>query len=333
MFKLVKSDLYKTLKRWMPYVLLLVLLGYMGYLTCSDYFSVQKYFKDHSYFTYSDYIEAITQLEEGEETVTFTHEYYNEEEKMYCTITLNLPVSLFDDDVLPGNMMEKFSYMSIAGILLLILTASVFGTEYKWGTIRQTLARGTPRNKYLGSKFLTLSIIALGFIIIATILAFIASAVTTWLITGGISWDFLSFSFIGGILKSIGLILLTILVYITFAALFTVLFKSSTAGMITGLLFFQIEGYIIMSMMSTSYTISDSGITTILANPPEWLAYTPGYNIQYLSAYMSPSSGNEYILQQTLTTAGQSILVLSVFCLLFILASFYIFRRHDLMAE
>jgi len=329
MFKLVKSDLYKTLKRWMPYVLLLVLLGYMTYVISSDYSYAKGIFETHPELTYSDYANALEQTDENEAMVTITYPY--KDDSGYTEIGLSKLI--LNEVILPDAMSSKFSYMSIAGTLLLILTASVFGTEYKWGTIRQTLARGIPRNKYLGSKFLMLSIIALGFVLIDTILAFIASAVTTWLITGGISWDFLSFSFIGGILKSIGLILFVILVYITFAALFTVLFKSSTTGMITGLLFFQIEGYIVMSMMSTSYAISDSGITTTLANPPEWLAYTIGYNIQYLWAHISPDSANEYLLQQTLTTGGQSVLVLSIFCIIFVLASFYIFRRQDLTAD
>ncbi|MFA5761849.1 MAG: ABC transporter permease [Dehalococcoidales bacterium] len=329
MFKLVKADLYKTLKRWMPYVLLFVLLGYMTYVMSSDYSSSENFLEKYPWLTYSDYVEAVEQADEGETAITIIH--YNEEDG--TTMHLNIGTNAFEDVVLPDAMSNKFSYMSIAGTLLLILTASVFGTEYKWGTIRQTLARGTSRNKYLGSKFLTLLIIALGFIIIATILAFIASAVTTWLITGGISWDFLSFGFIVDILSSIGLVLFVLFVYICFTDLFTILFKSSTAGIITSFLFFQIEGYIVMSMMSTSYSVSGSGVTTTMANPPEWLVYTIGYNIQYLWAYISPDSGNEYLLQQTLTTGGQSVLVLSMFCIIFVLASFYIFRRQDLTAD
>jgi len=329
MFKLVKSDLYKTLKRWMPYVLLFVLLGYMTSVISSDYSSSKKFLEKYPWLTYSDYVEAVEQSDEGETAITIIH--YNEEDG--TTMHLNIGTNAFEDVVLPDAMSNKFSYMSIAGILLLILTASVIGTEYKWGTIRQTLARGILRTQYLGSKFLTLLITAFGFILIATVFAFIASAVTTLLITGGISWDFLSFGFIGDILSAMGLVLFILLVYICFTALFTILFKSSTTGIITGFLFFQIEGYIVMSMMSTSYTVSGSGVTTTLANPPEWLAYTIGYNTQYLWAYISPNSANEYLLQQTLTTAGQSVLVMSVFCALFVLASFYIFRRQDLTAE
>ncbi|MFA7103421.1 MAG: ABC transporter permease [Bacteroidales bacterium] len=313
----------------MPYVLLFVLLGYMTYVMSSDYSSSENFLEKYPWLTYSDYVEAVEQADEGETAITIIH--YNEEDG--TTMHLNIGTNAFEDVVLPDAMSNKFSYMSIAGTLLLILTASVFGTEYKWGTIRQTLARGTSRNKYLGSKFLTLLIIALGFIIIATILAFIASAVTTWLITGGISWDFLSFGFIVDILSSIGLVLFVLFVYICFTDLFTILFKSSTAGIITSFLFFQIEGYIVMSMMSTSYSVSGSGVTTTMANPPEWLVYTIGYNIQYLWAYISPDSGNEYLLQQTLTTGGQSVLVLSMFCIIFVLASFYIFRRQDLTAD
>lgn len=328
MFKLVKADLYKTLKRWMPYVLLLVLLGYMTYIISSDYSYTKRIFERYPELTYSEYTKALEQTDENEAMVTIT---YKHEDGGHSEIGLSKLV--FNKVVLPDALESKFSYMPITGILLLILTASIIGTEYKWGTIRQTLARGIPRTQYLGSKFLTLSIIALGFILIATIFAFIASTITTWLITGGISWDFLSFGYTGFIFKSIGLISFIMLVYITFTALFTILFKSSTAGMITGFLFFQIESYIVMSMMSTSYSVSGSGVTTALANPPGWLAYTIGYNIQYLWACISPDSTNEYLLQQTLTTAVQSILVLSVFCLLFILSSFYIFRRQDLTAD
>jgi ABC-type transport system involved in multi-copper enzyme maturation permease subunit len=301
----------------------------MTFFISSDYSHTKGIFESHPELTYSDYAAALEQTDENEAMVTIT--YPHEDGIGYSRIGLSKLA--FNKVVLPDAMSNKFSYMSIASILLLILTASVFGTEYKWGTIRQTLARGTSRNKYLGSKFLTLLIIALGFIIIATILAFIASAVTTWLITGGISWDFLSFGFIVDILSSIGLVLFVLFVYICFTDLFTILFKSSTAGIITSFLFFQIEGYIVMSMMSTSYSVSGSGVTTTMANPPEWLVYTIGYNIQYLWAYISPDSGNEYLLQQTLTTGGQSVLVLSMFCIIFVLASFYIFRRQDLTAD
>jgi Na+/proline symporter len=95
------------------------------------------------------------------------------------------------------------------------------------------------------------------------------------------------FSFIGGILKSIGLILFVILVYILCRSFYRP-FQVIDDRYDTGLLFFQIEGYIVMSMMSTSYAISDSGITTTPANPPEWLAYTIGYNIQLsMGAYIT----------------------------------------------
>jgi ABC-type transport system involved in multi-copper enzyme maturation permease subunit len=184
--------------------------------------------------------------------------------------------------------------------------------------MRLSLARGTTRIEYLCSKFLTLIIIALGFILAATIFAFIASVITTWLVTGGISWDFLTADFIGSILLLVGLLLFILFVWICFTVLLTVLFRSSTVGIITSFLFLDIEGYVIMS------------ITT--DNSPAWAAYTIGYNTQYILAYVAPGT-SDYLLEQNLTTCGQSVLVLSVYCILFILAAFYIFRRQDLAAE
>ena len=127
MFKLVKADLYKTLKRWMPYVLLFVLLGYMTYVMSSDYSSSENFLEKYPWLTYSDYVEAVEQADEGETAITIIH--YNEEDG--TTMHLNIGTNAFEDVVLPDAMSNKFSYMSIAGTLLLILTASVLGTEYK----------------------------------------------------------------------------------------------------------------------------------------------------------------------------------------------------------
>ena len=63
MFKLVKADLYKTLKRWMPYVLLFVLLGYMTYVMSSDYSSSENFLEKYPWLTYSDYVEAVEQAD------------------------------------------------------------------------------------------------------------------------------------------------------------------------------------------------------------------------------------------------------------------------------
>jgi hypothetical protein len=71
-------------------------------------------------------------------------------------------------------MSSKFSYMSIAGTLLLY-SPPRFSVRNTNGEQSGKRGKGNPRNKYLGSKFLMLSIIALGFVLIATILAFIAA--------------------------------------------------------------------------------------------------------------------------------------------------------------
>jgi hypothetical protein len=76
------------------------------------------------------------------------------------------------------------------------------------------------------------------------------------------------------------------------------------AGMITGILFFQIESFLVMMISTTTTVTSISDGGTVIPNPPEWVAYTIGYNIQFLWAYISPNPGNENLLQQTITTTA-----------------------------
>jgi ABC-type transport system involved in multi-copper enzyme maturation permease subunit len=112
----------------------------------------------------------------------------------------------YDDNVLPTAMESKFSYMSIISLLIIILSAFTIGTEYKKGTLQETLAGGISRTQYLCSKYIALVTTTLCYIIITTILSFIISLITTMLRTGSISWNALSFSYIGYIITAIGLI-------------------------------------------------------------------------------------------------------------------------------
>jgi uncharacterized membrane protein len=152
---------------------------------------------------------------------------------------------------------------------------------------------------------------------------------TTYLITGGMTWDFISTDIVGYLLSSMGLITLIMLSYAAFTALFSTIFKSTVVGMIAGVVYLQIENNVVWR------AISDSGVEFgTVANPPEWLAYTITYNAQYLLGYVAPHSTNygKY-LNYTITDATQSILTLLAFCAVFILISFLTFRKQDLAIE
>ena len=74
---------------------------------------------------------------------------------------------------IPHSIAGTFTgLVGFAPILLLILAASIMGTEYGWGTLRTTLTRGTGRWQLLASKLvLVLLACAAGFIIVAVLVA------------------------------------------------------------------------------------------------------------------------------------------------------------------
>ena len=68
---------------------------------------------------------------------------------------------LYADFTLPASIPNALGLAYSIGIfLIVILTASVLGTEYRWRTLRSILARGTGRWQYLASKIVLLILLA-----------------------------------------------------------------------------------------------------------------------------------------------------------------------------
>lgn len=327
MIRLVTADLFKFLKRWLPYILLLLLCLYMINFIQNDY-SHAKHILDYGAgLSYSDYAAALEQTDPDEEYVTISSSGAGFSGKR------SIAKWVFEAVVLPDyiyrmfeNLQNNYLYLCLPFV---ILAASFIGTEYKWGTLRQTLARGIGRNAYFGSKYVTLAVLAWLFVCGVTFYFLIAGMVTTCLISGGMSWDFISTDTAKYLLSSMGLITLILLAFATFTALFSTIFKSTVVGMIAGVIYLQMENRVIVR------AITDSGIRFgEAANPPEWLAYTITYNAQYLLGYITPDSTiyGEY-LNYTITDTTQSILTLLAFCAVFILISYFIFRKQELAME
>jgi ABC-type transport system involved in multi-copper enzyme maturation permease subunit len=68
-------------------------------------------------------------------------------------------------------------------------------------------------------------------------------------------------------------------------------------------------------------------------NPAAWQGYTLSYNTIYLFNHISPSAANAGVVQSALTNPAQAALVLGLYCVLFILTSFIIFRRQNITAR
>jgi ABC-type transport system involved in multi-copper enzyme maturation permease subunit len=338
MIRLVLADLFQFLRRWMPYVLLLSLCFAMLISIEFDY-SQAKQLIDHG-VTYDDYIVALETADPSDPEalmVVLDSITYEDGGGLIKTAYMDA----FDKVVFPqyiDTMFANFTSISVNYIVLffIIMSASFIGAEYQCGTLRQALARGIGRNSYFGSKYITLAILAWLFVCGATLFVLIAGMVTTRLVTGGVSWDFISTDTAGFILSSMGLITLILLAYSVLTALFATSLKSTVAGMVAGVMYLQMEDYLVgLAISGSRFSTYDSLLGQwVTPAPPEWPAYTIGYNAQYLMAYISPGlRESSTYLNQTLTNATQSVLVLAVYCAVFIAISFLIFRRQNLTSD
>jgi ABC-type transport system involved in multi-copper enzyme maturation permease subunit len=269
MLNLIRVEFFKLRKRWMPYVLLLVLLASILIPIVVSYINYQS---DVDGFQIAEWKEMI---------------------------------------VLPDAMQNVFNSIPGLGIILVaIMAASTIGNEYAWGTLRQTLVRGTSRPRYLTSKLLSIGIAAFIGVLIAIAVGLIATIITSMVIEGEIIWG----SFVGYFFASLGRTLLVLVVYISMATFFSVLLRSSGLGI----------------MVTIAWFIGESIIGGLLSMSSGWLAD--------ISQYLIMFNTNELLALNSLNPQGditpwwQSAGILLAYSTVFISLSYYRFQRQDLTA-
>jgi len=269
MLDLIRVEFFKLSKRWMPYVLVLVLLASILIPIIVSYINYQS---EVDGFQIIDWKEAL---------------------------------------VLPNAMQNIFNSIPGLGIILVaILAASTVGTEYGWGTLRQTLARGISRPRYLTSKLLSIGIVSFIGVIIAITIGLIATSITSMVVEGEIIWG----SFTGYFFASLGRTLLVLVVYISMATFFSVLLRSTALSI----------------MVTIAWFIGESIIGGLLSMSSGWLADIPQYLIMY--------NTNELMALNSLDPRGditdwwQSAGILLAYSTVFIVAAYYRFLRQDLTA-
>jgi len=135
---------------------------------------------------------------------------------------------------------------SLGSVMLIVFAASHVGTEFGWGTFRTLLAHGASRSGFLVSKTASLLLYAIVFLIIGSLAAIAASysvsAVAGIAVGSGIDLGQVA----GGAAKS-GY---TFLPYMALALAIAVWSKSAGAGIATGLVVYFAEGLVATILIS-----------------------------------------------------------------------------------
>jgi ABC-2 type transport system permease protein len=307
MMRLIGVEFFKLRKRWLPFALLLVLLFMLLFPKLISYAS----YRSISSSSQNPPVHTITQkLEDGSQTTT--------------VITVpnggmeGIADSMKEGLVMPGAMDGVFGLLmgALGAIMVIILGASVVGSEYGWGTVRQVLAKGTGRFNYLGSKVITASLSTVAGVIIIIIAGFVMGVITTRLVNGSVIWSFLSAGFAGDMLSSTAVTLLVLGAYLAVAVFLSVLLRSAGTAMSVGIPVIFVDT--IMAGIATGVPI---------AWIREILRLSIGFNAQQLAAAVA-GANPEALIRPWWQSSG----MLVAYIVVLGAAAFYLLKRQDLTA-
>ncbi|MEX2599415.1 MAG: ABC transporter permease subunit [Dehalococcoidia bacterium] len=262
---LTRWEWFKLRRRWMPWILLVILLLFSQLFLWSSFFSYQGMersgpqigFAESTNVDCYDLVsggsgglppglpeETLDGLENACRQAIARHEPQLEETRSSFMLPASLPTAL--------NIAHSIGLMLIA-----ILAASVIGTEYAWGTLRTSLVRGSGRWQYLAGKLGMLALLGGAALLVVVVLAMVSSALAGLLSGGGVAsaggeWSSAASMFAR---SWFGL-----LPFIALAAAVTVLSGSSAAGIGISLAYNfveQIAVAILLNLFEWFETVAD----------------------------------------------------------------------------
>jgi ABC-2 type transport system permease protein len=157
----------KLLKRRLTWVLLVLLVGFLGMRINNIY--------GHAFDEPPDFDESPALIE------------------AYVV----LPEDYRQAAVLPGVFERACLSLDWLNIFLILLATLTVGQEFAWGTARTTLARGPGRMRLLLAKFVALTAVAAFYLLVLWIVCGIIGIFTTRSLDGGVDWSFFDVAFLG----------------------------------------------------------------------------------------------------------------------------------------
>lgn len=218
--------------------------------------------------------------------------------------------------LLPEILPNAFDVISgLGSILLVVLAASLVGSEYGWGTVRAMVGSGVSRSKLLAAKLIAIVEMIVLFVVGGIFAALVTSTAIT--VVGG--HDFTLDWLDGATLGDIGMMFVgtTFLLFVSAVIGFAVatVTRSLAAGIAIGIGYSIAEsilGAILTSLGGAGETISKALIST---------------NSNSISAL---NTFNEVQVGDDAPSVAMAFVVLTIYCIVFLTAAFVTFRKRDI---
>ena len=350
--RLVLTELFKVRKRWMPYILLGILIALMALAQ----FGMYAAYRSGPRMNQGRTIGFETTLPDGREvsvnidcedllaggTVELppdTDPFFAEQVRSQIDTFRQNCEQITAEEQEPFEQIETaltfprategiFSIaQSMGAFLLVVLAGSIIGAEYAWGTVRTNIIRGMGRDRYLLSKLIAVSLLTLAGLVVAFIFGFIFTTITTLLIDKSIDWGFLGGLYVPRVLAMFGRTWFVLAVPISMTAMVAVLARSSAVAIGVGI----------------AYPIAEGIIVSILAGVTGWgeivQEYSIGHNMTTVMAYNAMGEGFAHVrigfgleTAESIPAFWRPASLLVGYALAFLALAFYSFRKRDLTA-
>ena len=208
-------------------------------------------------------------------------------------------------------------------ILIMILAASLTGTEYGWGTVRTVLTRGAGRWPLLASKLILVALLGVGALIVGTLSMALSSFIASLTLEGGI-WLAESADW-AEVARTFGKAIFGLLPYVALGAFFAILTTSSGAAIGLSLGYAVAEGIVVGILANFEWFERISGF--ILGQAVGgWLGTTGG---ELFSGSGDESFGDAAVIAMQ-PEALQGFLVSLAYIVVLSGLAFWIFQRRDI---
>ncbi len=220
--------------------------------------------------------------------------------------------------VLPGGLANALGVAHYIGVfLVMILGASVIGTEYGWGTLRSALTKGTGRWQFLGAKSLSLVLLSVAGLLVVSLTVVVSSLITASLtlgdgggMVGAGQWSTIAVMF--------GKVVYGLVPYAILALFLTVLTASSSMGIAMSLAYYFAELILVRILGGLFDWFSNVTNFLLGANTTAWMTETGVVTTEGGLFSVSDPPG-----------ALHAFLVLLAYTLVLGVIAFWLFQRRD----
>jgi ABC-type transport system involved in multi-copper enzyme maturation permease subunit len=297
---LTHGEWFKLKRRWLPWILLAVavlvsqafLWGFHVVYHMTDGEGTNAFIEDYQYSGETTSIEVTCadmlggNLEERIQPLSEKERQMVKEEiaewgAADCSDYVSGDESFFLF-VMPGSILGSMVLMFMTGlpfILIMILSASMLGSEYGWGTLRMALSRGMGRWQILSAKLVLCVLIGAGLLVVIALINSVSSVIVNIIppdegvslivLPEGSTWG----SVLSEAGKFFGKAVYATVPYICLGAFFVVLTQSTAQGISLSIVGYIAEAMVVPPLLAISEKLEGIREGLLSSNVSEWMSF------------------------------------------------------------